>query len=373
MVVLLLLVVFADLFFLALVFFDVYLWKEWFESRNTTADDYALRCFLGAVAILIYLFFGKLFWRRLLSTRRPGEDNPEFLEQPIHDFLQRPDGSKINIVYSGKKDGQPLIFIHGWNSNIHGWYYQEKYFREHYHLIMIDLAGLGKSTRPNNNDFSLAKMAQDLNAVIKYTGAKNPVLWGHSIGGMVILNLLAKHRQALDSPVKAIILEHTTYTNPLKTIMAAPLLTALQKPVLEPACWLMIVLSPLIWLIRWLGYFNGHLHILNRLLVFAGTQSPKQLDFITRLYTMAPPAVTARGVLGMFRYDVTKELPGIDIPAFVITADKDRLTIPEAGEYISNHLPNAKMFIVRPGGHMALVERHQEVNAAVEEFLRANG
>lgn len=36
----------------------------------------------------------------------------------------------------------------------------------------------------------------------------------------------------------------------------------------------------------------------------------------------------ARGVLGMFHYDVTKDLPSIQVPTLIFAASKDRLTKP---------------------------------------------
>jgi pimeloyl-ACP methyl ester carboxylesterase len=210
-------------------------------------------------------------------------------------------------------------------------------------------------------------MAADLAAVIRHTGAENPVLWGHSIGGMVILTMLAGKGDR--PPVRGMILEHTTYTNPVRTMLFGRLMTVLQKPVIDPLCWILVALSPVVWISRWMSYFNGNSHLLTRLLTFAGTQSPAQLDFITRLSTMAPPAVTARGVLGMFRYDVTNDLPHIKVPALVLAANQDRLTRPEASHYLATHLPDAQLLLLAPAGHQGLVERHAEANEAAEAFL----
>jgi pimeloyl-ACP methyl ester carboxylesterase len=104
-----------------------------------------------------------------------------------------------------------------------------------------------------------------------------PVLWGHSIGGMVILTLLSKNRDANRSNIKGIVLEHTTFTNPVRTIIFDRLMTAIQKPVLVPLCYLMIGLSPLLWISRWMSYLNGNSHIMTRFLTFTGTQTAKQL------------------------------------------------------------------------------------------------
>jgi len=360
----------ADLLSIAYPFIAYYLWREWDEFNGTAADDYADRCLYGAIALALFILLGKFLIKALLSKRRPGEDEPQMFDTAKRDSIQRPDGSTINIEYYGNKDGQPIIFIHGWNANIKNWYYQRKHFEKDYRLIMMDLAGLGKSTRPKNKDFSLTKMAADLQAVIEHTGAENPILWGHSMGGMTILTFLAKNKDANRPAIKGAILEHTTYTNPVRTIIFSSVMTAIQKPILTPLCYLIIFLSPLIWISRWMSYLNGNSHIMTRWLTFAGTQTPKQLDFSTLLSTMAPPAVMARGVLGMFRYDVTKELPTITVPTLIIAANKDRLTKPVASQYMKEQLPNAELVVVTPGNHQGLLERHEQVNEAAARFIQ---
>ena len=361
----------ADLLSVAYLVADYYLWREWYSYRDTVHDEYAQRCLYGAIAVLAFILLGKFLIKALLSKSRQGEDEPHRFESDQRDTLKRPDGSTINIEYYGPESAQPIVFVHGWNASIQEWYYQRKHFENKYRLIMIDLPGLGKSTRPTNKDFSLTKLAADLQAVIEHTQVRNPILWGHSIGGMTILTLLAALQGGRQPAIKGVILEHTTYTNPVRTILFDKLMTAIQKPVLVPLCWLLIIFSPLIWISRWMSYLNGNSHIMTRFLTFTGTQTAKQLDFVTLLSTLAPPAVTARGVLGMFNYDVTRQLSSMQTPALIIAANKDRLTKPVASEVMSQQMPNAQLVTVAPGGHQGLVERHQEVNQAAERFIQS--
>ncbi|WP_205513987.1 alpha/beta fold hydrolase [Longitalea arenae] len=359
----------VDILSIAYPFIAYYLWREWDKFNDTVSDDYAERCLYGAIAVALFILLGRFIVKLLISKRRSGEEEPRLFHSSKRDTIKRPDGSRINVEYFGKEDGPPIIFVHGWNANTNNWYYQRKFFESGYRLIMMDLPGLGKSTRPGNRDFSLEKMAADLEAVIEHTNARNAVLWGHSMGGMTILSLFANHRYSNRIAIKALILEHTTYTNPVRTMMFSKLMTAIEKPVLRPLCWLIIALSPLVWISRWMSYMNGHSHIVTRLLTFAGTQTQKQLDFSTLLSTMAPPAVMARGVLAMFKYDVTSQLPQITIPALVIAANKDRLTKPIASEFMYTHMPSAKLTTVSPGNHQSLLERHKEVNEAAKNFI----
>lgn len=367
--ILLLLLFLLDLIALAFPLLALYFFREWMEYRDTTADEYALRCLIAGTGLALYTLFGKFMLPFLVSKKRKNEKEPQLFKASEYEILPRMDGSKIYIEYYGKKDAQPIIFVHGWNANRMEWFYQKRFFAEQYRVILIDLPGLGHSTRPYNKDFSLTKMANDLNAVIKHTGVVNPILWGHSIGGMIILELVTKLSKSLAQPIKGLILEHTTYTNPVKTSILSKLLTAIQKPVLEPICFFMIGLSPLVWLMRWLSFLNGNVQLTTRFLTFTGTQTYRQLNFLSLLACMAPPAVFARGMLGMFKYDVTNLLASIRIPALVIGANKDRLTKPEASEYIHQQIKGSKLVITAPGGHQGLVERHEEVNTAAAEFI----
>jgi pimeloyl-ACP methyl ester carboxylesterase len=361
----------TNFFTVALVWLDVYFWRQWYLHKDLLTEqehDYAQRCLIGAVLLLVYFLIGKSIIRLILSKTRKGEDEPKAERLEEQQQLQRPDGSIINVEHGGVKGKQTIVFIHGWNSNSMQWYYQKKYFGKSYHLVLMDHPGLGRSKRPDNKDYSLEKLASDLDAVIEQSGANDPILWGHSMGGFTILTYCKEYPQKL-AKIKGLILEHTTYTNPTKTSILSGLLTAIQNPVLKPICWLMIALSPILWLSRWMSYFNGNMLIMTRFMTFAGTQTGKQLDFTSYLSAMAPPAITARGVLGMFKYDATYVLDQINVPTLVVGADTDRLTKLEASVTMNNSIPKSRLVTLAPAGHMGFVERHEEVNTAVAGFI----
>jgi pimeloyl-ACP methyl ester carboxylesterase len=130
-------------------------------------------------------------------------------------------------------------------------------------------------------------------------------------------------------------------------------------------------LSPLFWLSKWMSYMNGNMLISTRFLTFAGTQTPSQLDFVSRLSAMTPPAVFARGMLGMMKtYDVTRHLARIKVPALIFGAEYDRLTRPVASEYMHKNIRNSDLVILSPAGHQGQIERHLETNAAAENFIK---
>ena len=112
-------------------------------------------------------------------------------------------------------------------------------------------------------------------------------------------------------------LAHTTYTNPVRTTAKHRLYSALQKPVLEPLLHLAIWLSPVLWLLNVLSYLNGSAHHSTARHSFAGTQTRQQVQFVTRCLLHTSPAVLARGMLGMLRYDATSTLATLDVPVLL--------------------------------------------------------
>jgi pimeloyl-ACP methyl ester carboxylesterase len=108
---------------------------------------------------------------------------------------------------------------------------------------------------------------------------------------------------------------------------------------------------------------------------FAGTESWEQLDWSAKFIVKAPPAVLARGMLGMLKYDATNTLREIPVPALVIGGDRDPTCKPEASEHMLREIPQARGIMLTPARHLGLVEHHarfaQEIHAFSATCLEA--
>src|SRR5258708_35928602 len=171
--------------------------------------------------------------------------------------LTRPDGSELRIECYGREDAPPIILTHGWGANSTEWDYLKKELSDEFRLIVWDLPGLGRSTRPTNRDYSLENLSRHLEAVLALAGDQPAILLGHSIGGMITLTFCRLFPKALGDRVRAIALVQTTYTNPVRTTNMAGLFTTLERPVIVPLLHLTIWMSPLIWLGNVMSYLNG--------------------------------------------------------------------------------------------------------------------
>ena len=223
---------------------------------------------------------------------------------------------------------------------------------------------------PSDNDYSLEKMATDLNTVLSLADGKPVVIVGHSIGGMINLTLCKMYPQDLKTRVAGLVELDSSYTNPVKTTKHSRLNLALQKPVAEPLLHAMIPLSGVFRAMNWLSYQEGLQSSSNARSSFDGTESQGQLDLVSRYGFESSPAVVARGTLAMFHWDMTPELPRISVPVLMIVGKDDTTTLPTASKTMAATIPQGTLQILPIGRHYSLLESHSAVNAAIASFAR---
>jgi pimeloyl-ACP methyl ester carboxylesterase len=320
---------------------------------------------VASLVMLVLTLTGR--WLVLLF-HPAGRDEPTAARTGTAQRIERPDGAALQVEEYGLAAGPVLIFTHGNGTNSTAWYYAKRQLADRFRLILWDLPGLGKSEGPRDNDYHLERMARDLEAVLPSAGDHPVVLVGHSIGGMIVQTFCRLFPQHLGTRVAGLVLLDTTYTNPVKTTTGSGFFRAVQKPLLEPLLHLMIWLAPVVWLMNWLSYFNGSAHLASILTGFAGSETRGQLDFATRFTPLASPAVQARNTLAMFQFDATPYLAAINVPVLALVGHLDRMTIPEASAYISEQVPGGQLAKVAPGGHMALLEQHEQVMHQIGEL-----
>jgi len=103
--------------------------------------------------------------------------------------------SGVRIEYDVYGHGEPLVLIHGWSC-------EGRYWREFGYLpslsaeftvIVPDLHGHGRSDIPRTRDFSDAAFASDVVAVLDDAGFDSAHVFGYSLGGWVVFELVANH------------------------------------------------------------------------------------------------------------------------------------------------------------------------------------
>ncbi len=274
-------------------------------------------------------------------------------------------GNTYYVELDGPQDAQALVFLHGLNASGLQWYYQRAYFRNKYKLVFIDAPGHGKS--PLGKDYSTDTIAADLAELMEMLGIKDPVIYGHSMGGMIAMKYAAGPGK---SNVKAIVVQHSGYKHPFKTTRFPKTLLALEHPVLRPYL-AFAKRHPLLFrIISMMNYLNGLSLLSYRYLLFTGEQSAAELRFMTRIAAVNPPEGIADAFLGILDFDVSSELPLIEAPVLTISASKDPIVSFASGNVISSKVDRGTHLHV-DSGHLSLMEHAVELNVMVNDFLES--
>ena len=330
--------------------------------------------YFGALVATAWLVLGiaMLAWsaagRWLIVLMHPGgSDDPVSLRSGQQHRLARPEGHELYAEIHGPETGLPIVLTHGWSLDSTAWYRLSDRFR----LILWDLPGLGQSSQPRDRDYSIERFAQDLRAVLELAGNRKVLLLGHSIGGMTIQTFCRLFPDIVATRVAGIVLANTTYTDPTRTTIASAVVHALEKPLIVPILHLTVWLWPAFWAMNVLSYLNGSAHITTRLTSFNGDVTRGQLDFTARFTAKQSPAVLARGMLAALKFDETQTLGTIPVPALILVANSDRLTVPAAGERIAATVPGATLIRINRTGHCGIIEQDRDYYDNVAQYAES--
>lgn len=334
--------------------------------RRALADKSVSVPLAAGVGLLLFTFFGGELVRLSFKS---GQDEPKGLHSAITRNVSGVDGENLHVEVFGPDNAPALVFTHGWSTDSTEWYYAKRQLAGQFRLIFWDLPGLGDSRAPSDGDYSLERMARDLEAVVAKVGNNKPVvLVGHSIGGMVNLTYSRLFPQELGRRVIGIVQVDTSYTNPVTTTKNASQSKALQKPVGEPLLHAMSALAPVVRVLNWLSYRNGTAQLLDAKTGFAGSETWGQVDLIARYGYESSQDVVARGTLAMFHWDAKEELARISVPVLILVGQQDTTTLPSASVYMQEHIPGARLQAISPSAHYGLLEQNRRFNAAIARF-----
>jgi pimeloyl-ACP methyl ester carboxylesterase len=102
---------------------------------------------------------------------------------------------------------------------------------------------------------------------------------------------------------------------------------------------------------------------------FGKEASAEVKDRLVERMRLCPVQVIYNDFVACDRFDMIGRLGDISVPALVICGDQDRLTPVHYSQYLYREIPGSRLVLVEGAGHMAAVEKPEEVNRAVDDFL----
>lgn len=248
------------------------------------------------------------------------------------------------FVATGGRDFNPseptVVLLHGAGFDHTTWSLHTRWFAHHgYSVLAPDLPGHGRSAGAALP--TIADMADWTAALMQTTGASSAHLIGHSMGSLVALETAARHPEI----VSALSLIGTS----AGMAVGPALLSAAQ--VNDPAAIAMVS----IWGLGSDAELGGSLA--PGLWMHTGAQ---------RVLERCQPGVLFNDLSACNAYtNAPAAAAQISVPATIILGERDMMTPAKAGKALAAAIPNARTVILPGAGHMMMVERPDELLAAL--------
>ena len=99
----------------------------------------------------------------------------------------------LRLFYEQAGRGEPnLLFVHGWCCDREAFKPQFQHFAQTHAVTTVDLRGCGESDKPEGG-YTIPNFADDLARFCAASQIEKPVIVGHSLGGMIAVEVAARY------------------------------------------------------------------------------------------------------------------------------------------------------------------------------------
>jgi len=269
-----------------------------------------------------------------------------------------------------------LLFTHGFCLPQDSWHFQRAEFSATHRMVFWDQRGHGRSDPPprgrngRGKPVTAEQLGEDLNAVLEATCPQGPVvLIGHSMGGMTMMSLAAQHPELFGDRVVGAALLSTSGGHFEDVVFGLPRPGAKLLHRATPT--LLDLLARQSGLVERGRALGGDLAlVLTRRYAFGGEVPESVVRFTQDLIQSVPIDVIADFYPIFGKLDLSKAVPVFDrVPSLVLTGANDLMLPVAHSEALADAMPSAEYDVVPGAGHAVVLERPDEVGAALRTLV----
>jgi sigma-B regulation protein RsbQ len=259
-----------------------------------------------------------------------------------------------NIGESGRPDGQPMLFAHGFGCDQHMWRYVAPRFEDEFRVVLFDHVGAGKSDLSAYDPkrySALSGYAEDIVAICTELELRDVIFVGHSVSAMMGVlaaaaapELFAKLVLIGPSPCY---LNDADYVGGFSVEDINDMLESLESNYLGWSS----VMAP----------------------VIMGRPDRAELGHeLTESFCRADPSIARQFASVTFLSDNRDDLRTVATPTLVLQCVNDVIAPVFVGEFVRDSMPNASMVLLDATGHCPNLSAPEETTAAIEQFVRGS-
>ncbi|WP_020668372.1 alpha/beta fold hydrolase [Amycolatopsis nigrescens] len=291
------------------------------------------------------------------------------------------DGTPLAVSEIDPADGgEPeltVVGVHGFALSQLSWHFQRRDLASlmlpRVRQVYYDHRGHGLSGPASQENSTIERLADDLHSVLRAVAPDGPlVLMGHSMGGMVLMELAQKYPDLFRERVRGVAFLATAAGEVGGTGLSRSLLSKynpLTRGVGGLAGW-----QP--GLVEFVRAAGGQLtrQAVRRLAFGDRDVSSRLVDFMLEMLAVTPVRGLVNFIDTLGSHNRYAALAGLKYAhVLVIGADSDRITPFSHAERMAAELPDAELVRVRHAGHMVQLEQPELVNSHLIDLLQRCG
>ena len=250
----------------------------------------------------------------------------------------------IEMYYEITGEGPPLLLIHGLGSSVRDWEFQIPVFKNHYQVITLDLRGHGRSSKPKG-PYSIRGFADDVVSLLKSLHLESVHVLGISMGTSVGFELVLGYPEM----VRTFIGVNMGVSLPVKTLQE------------KWAFWKRTLIVKLLSMKK-MGEVLGPM-------LFPDPSQKNLQKMVADRWAENDKKSYIAAMNALKNWSVAESLSQIHVPTLIIASDGDYTSVQLKREYVSK-IPSARLIVIEHAHHAVPVEKPEEFNAIVLEFLK---
>jgi pimeloyl-ACP methyl ester carboxylesterase len=265
-----------------------------------------------------------------------------------------------------------VVFSHGYALNLDCWHFQRAAYRGLVRTVYYDQRSHGRSGRSPRDHATIDQCGDDLRAVLDAVAPDGPVvLVGHSMGGMSIVAMTEKHPELIGERVVGVALISTTAGGLDPSRILLPMVPSkLTGDLTHSAVRTLARSHSVVDRLRRVG--RSVAMVATDVFAFGDAVPAEYVDFVDDMLSATPFEVVAEffpSFRGLDKFDAVEVLGRV--PTTIICGTADRLTAIGHSRKLNSRIPGSTLLECEGAGHMAILERHGQVNAALDQLLSA--
>ena len=283
---------------------------------------------------------------------------------PLHVEVDEPEGRGAPVT---------VVFVHGYALNLDCWHFQRAGYRGLVRAVYYDQRSHGRSGRSTDDHATIDQCGKDLRQVLDDVTEGPVVLIGHSMGGMSIIALAEAHPELFGSKVVGVGLISTTAGGLDPHRLFAPALPRTIGSTLALRG------------VAFLGRGHRTVDVLRRasravatvatdLFAFGDDVPESYVRFVDQMLSETPFEVIAEFFPTFGSLDKFETVAALSaVPVSIVCGTDDRLTAIGHSRKLQSRIEGSTLLECEGAGHMVILERHEQVNAALDQLLAAAG